>query len=220
MRDDTVANGVAPLDKRKKGSVRKYGGLRNYHRYPPCTYPKVAYLYFVITLDSSRGELGLFPTFKRAFIMAVNTLSRASSGCIDGNGCFEWEWFSLSDWLAACDKSSFLTLSAIWSVSRSEMWISLIAFCSRWGYCAGQFINVEYVQVATTFNSKPVFKGFLKGSGIERKKKKKSPVGIWIFGRCWLKVPKCVSWKFFFPLCSRDRISSFWQLIAVRYNEV
>lgn len=44
------------------------------------TYPKVAYLYFMMTLASSFGELGLLPSFNSAFKIAVKTLSLASSG--------------------------------------------------------------------------------------------------------------------------------------------
>jgi hypothetical protein len=78
-------------EKGNKQRLRKrwWQGLSTISRAFLFSYPKVAYLYFVITLDSSRGELGLLPTLRRAFMMAVNTLSRASSGCIDGNGCFE-----------------------------------------------------------------------------------------------------------------------------------
>lgn len=48
--------------------------------FPEKAYPRVAYLYFMITLASSFGELGLLPSFSRAFNMAVKTLSLASSG--------------------------------------------------------------------------------------------------------------------------------------------
>jgi hypothetical protein len=56
--------------------------------------------------------------------------------------------------------------------------------------------------------------------GLKEKKKKKvlsefeSLVG-------WLTVPKCVSCgreNFFLPSCSRGKVDSFWQLIAVTYN--